>query len=247
MKIYSVGGSVRDKLLGLEPKDLDYVVVLDNIENITVEQGYQKMKQYMVDEGYTIWLETEDMFTIRAKFPKNHKFQGDADFVLARKELGYKNNSRRPKIVLGSLFDDLERRDFSINAMAEDEEGNIIDYFNGIRDLERKVLRTPINPELTFMDDPLRLLRAVRFHITKGFTFSHSILYAMKNPLILSKLEEVVSQERIREEVLKMMQHNTVNSIKVLHTLDTSYCQGILKICFGGDMWLKPTFEKKKK
>ncbi len=244
MKIYNVGGSVRDKLLGLKPKDLDYVMVLENIDNMTVEQGYATMKKYMEDEGFTIWLETPEMFTIRAKFPENYPFKGDADFVLARKEVGYEEGTRRPILELGTLADDLIRRDFTINAMAEDQDGTVIDLFGGRQDLEAGLLRTPISADLTFYDDPLRMLRAMRFSITKKMAISYDIKRAMKNPETIKKLKLVVSQERIREELYKMFKHSTIETMAMLVKADSTYFPGVLDICFGKDMWLKPTNEK---
>ncbi len=239
MKIYLVGGAVRDKLLGVKSNDLDYVMVLENT-SLTLAQGYKKMKQYMLKEGFKIFLETPEMVTIRGRFPAGHKHAGNTgDFVLARKEVGYEPNTRRPILELGTLWDDLVRRDFTINAMAEDEDGNLTDYFNGKEDLHYKMLRAPQSALSTFMDDPLRLLRAARFHITKGLAISPEIEGAMQNPRILDKLENVVSQERIRDEVLKMMKFDTV---KTIHCLTR---HNLLSICFGGDMWLEPTFKAK--
>lgn len=245
MKIYLVGGAVRDELLGIKSKDLDYVMVLDKIENLTVEQGYEIMKNYMINEGFTIWLETPEMFTIRAKFPKGHKFQGDADFVLARKELGYDSDSRKPKLTLGTLEDDLARRDFTINAIAKDEDGNIYDPFDGKEDLQWKILKTPLAPEITFLDDPLRVLRCFRFLITKNLKMHPEIFIALDNPEIIEKLVKVVSKERIREELYKMLKHNTKRTIKVLTFADNNYCQGILDACFDGELWLEPTLKAK--
>lgn len=245
MKIYLVGGAVRDKLMGIEPKDLDYVMVLNNIKGKTVEEGYAIMKKYMQNEGFTIWLENPEMFTIRAKFPPHYKFKGDADFVLARKEVGYEENSRRPKLELGTLYDDLQRRDFTINAMAEDDNGNIIDYFNGIDDLKLKILRTPLPEHQTFLDDPLRVLRAFRFSITKDMSIPYQIKYGMNNPAVIEKLKNVVSQERVREELLKMFKHDTQKTLELLVEADKTYLEGILNICFyNKGLWLKPTFEK---
>lgn len=239
MKIYLVGGAVRDALLRVKSNDLDYVIVLGNT-NITIEEGYAIMKQYMLDEGFTIFLETPEMVTIRGKFPKGHKNEGiTGDFVLARKEVGYEEGTRRPILELGTLWDDLVRRDFTVNAMAEDEEGNIIDFFYGKQHLEDRILVTPQPALITFNDDPLRLLRALRFSVTKGFMISFEVEMAILNPNVLTKLREVVSKERIREEVLKMMKYNTVQTIKILAKYN------MLDICFGKDMWLKPTFEKK--
>ena len=239
MKIYSVGGSVRDALLGVKSNDLDYVMVLDDT-SLSLNEGYNIMKQYMLDEGFTIFLETPEMVTIRGRFPKGHKHEGNTgDFVLARKEVGYEPNTRRPILELGTLWDDLVRRDFTINAMAEDEDGNIIDYFKGKEDLDDKLLRTPQPALITFHDDPLRLLRAIRFHIIKRLYLSIEVRGVMSDPQLLSKLKEVVSQERIRDEVLKMMKFDTIQTIKVLTKFN------LLDVCFGGDMWLEPTFKAK--
>jgi tRNA nucleotidyltransferase/poly(A) polymerase len=139
------------------------------------------MEKWMTDQGFTIFLSVPEMFTIRAKFPTDHKFAKlDADFVMARKEVGYIEGTRRPILELGTLEDDLMRRDFTLNAMAEDVDGNIIDLFNGQEDLQMKLLRTPLDAKITMMDDPLRILRAIRFSITKGFLIHHTIFQAME-------------------------------------------------------------------
>lgn len=244
MTILLVGGAVRDKLLGLKPKDLDYVFVLDKLD-VSVEEGFSIMEKYLIDEGFTIWLSTPDMYTIRAKFPPNHKFSGDADFVLARREVGYEYNSRKPKLVIGTLWDDLVRRDFTINAMAEDEDGSIYDPFGGKKDLERRILRTPVDANITLLDDPLRLLRAIRFKITKNLIISSELSDAMKNPKVMEKMIKVVSKERIREELYKMFKYDTISTLETLQIVEHKFCGGLLDLCFGKDgMWLKPTFEK---
>lgn len=243
-QIYTVGGCVRDKILGLDSKDIDFTFVLPDL-NQTVDQGFQYMKYWMEGGGYEIFLETPEMFTIRAKFPQWHKNSGMvADFVLARKEIGYEQGTRRPILVLGTLEDDLVRRDFTLNAMAEDEDGKLIDLFKGQEDLSAGILKTPRNPHITMMDDPLRLMRALRFSITKGFKIDTSIWDAiLEQPEILEKLEKVVSAERIREEVFKMMKHDTVESLKLIGKVDNAI-PGFTSLIFSRGLWLKPTFEK---
>ncbi len=244
MKIYLVGGAVRDRLLGIKSKDLDYVMVLDDT-NISVEEGFKIMEKYMIDEGYTIFVSHPDMFTIRAKFPKGHKNEKqDADFVLARKEVGYVSGTRKPILELGSLYDDLARRDFTVNAMAEDEDGNLIDLFEGRSDLDARILRTPLDPNVTLLDDPLRVLRAFRFAVTKKFIISNLIKFAMLNPEIMKKLVEVVSQDRVRDELHKMFKADTIASINLLKFAEETFCPGIMTVCFGGEMWLEPTNKK---
>jgi len=248
MKIFLVGGAVRDKLLGIQSKDLDYVMVLDEdkVKGLKPEAGFLVMKDWMEREGFTIWLETPEMFTIRAKFPKGHKNEKqDADFVLARKEIGYEEGTRKPILELGTLYDDLSRRDFTVNAMAEDEDGNIIDYFNGKEDLNKRILKTPIDANITFMDDPLRMIRAFRCSITKGFMASEAVKNATSNPKVLEKLVDVVSQERIRDEFLKMFKYDTVKTMKLFVDIEQFYCKGFFDACFGKGMWLEPTFKAK--
>ena len=132
---FEVGGKVRDEILGLKSKDVDYVAV-PNEELLskykTASEMFKVLNDYLTNEKYEIFLVTDDCYTIRAKFPKDHKYQGVADFVMARKETGYLPGTRTPIVEPGTLYDDLERRDFTLNALAKDEHGNIIDFFHGI-------------------------------------------------------------------------------------------------------------------
>jgi tRNA nucleotidyltransferase/poly(A) polymerase len=243
-KIFKVGGCVRDKFLGIKTKDIDFTFVLDDL-NKTVEEGFKEMEQWMVDQGFTIFLSSPEMFTIRAKFPSNHKFAKlDADFVMARKEVGYVEGTRRPILELGTLEDDLVRRDFTVNAMAEDEDGNLIDLFDGMWALENKILLTPLDPAQTFLDDPLRMIRAIRFSITKDFVIAPKVWASIFLPTLIDKLEKTVSGERIREEVVKMMQADTVKTLRLFSEIDKIEPR-FMEVVFSKGMWLKPTFEKK--
>tara|TARA_R110002012_G_scaffold140646_1_gene298289 strand:+ start:46 stop:786 length:741 start_codon:yes stop_codon:yes gene_type:complete len=243
-KIFEIGGCVRDELLGLHTKDIDFTVVIDQRgEKLSVDEGWAFMKHFLLSEGFKIFLETKDCFTIRAMFPKGHQHEGlVADFVMARKEVGYIPGTRKPILELGSLEDDMMRRDFTVNAMAKDD-GKIIDLFNGQQHLKWKLLMTPLDPMVTLMDDPLRLLRALRFSITKGFTIDGTVWNAMFQPNLMDKLENVVSQERIREEVTKMMKHDTLSSLRLFQEIDKREPR-LLEIIFGGDMWLLPSTKK---
>ena len=243
-KIFKVGGCIRDKFLGLDSKDIDFTFVLEDTKGFTVEDGFQIMTYWMTDHGFEIFLSTPDCFTIRAKFPKDHQFAGlVADFVMARKEVGYVEGTRRPILELGTLEDDLIRRDFTLNALAEDIDGNLIDLFGGVEDLKAGILRTPLDAKTTMMDDPLRILRALRFTITKDFQMHMDIWDAMKQPNILQKLEQTVSGERIREEIIKMMKHDTPRSFRLLADVDQDI-PGFLDLIFKNGMWLMPTFKQ---
>lgn len=244
-KMYEVGGCVRDEILGVKSKDIDYVAVpneelLNDVKS--ANSMFNILSGYLKSEGFEIFLETPECFTIRAKFPKGHKYQGVADFVMARKEVGYISGTRTPIIEPGTLYDDLIRRDFTLNALAKDENGDIIDYFDGMWALDAKMLITPLDSRTTMLDDPLRLLRAFRFSITKDFTISPRVWETCLMDSVVNKLEEVVSQERIREEVFKMMKHDTIKSLELFYNIDRVNPK-LIQIMFGRGMWLKPTME----
>ena len=240
-KFYEVGGKIRDEIIGLNSKDVDYTVVpsdglLKDVQS--VHSMLNILEGYLKEEGFEIFLVTPDCFTIRAKFPKGHKYQGVADFVMARKEVGYIQGTRTPIVITGTLEDDLTRRDFTVNAMAKDEDGNIIDLFNGVEDLKNMVLKTPLNTKVTFDDDPLRILRAIRFSITKGFSLKH-LDYYINNYDYENKMG-VVSSERIREELLKCFKHDTLKTLDMLN-----YFPLLKNYIFENKlMWLKPTNEQ---
>ena len=241
-KIYKVGGCVRDRLLGTDTKDIDFTFVLDDLSG-TPDEGFANMSDHLRSESFEIFLSTPDCFTVRAKFPKSHKFAGlTADFVMARKELGYTDDSRKPIITLGTLEDDLARRDFTVNAIAETEDGELIDIFDGQKHLAEKVLVTPLDPVVTFSDDPLRILRAFRFSITKGFKIREDVWSAMTRSELVEKLCTTVSAERVREEMFKAFQHDTLGTIRLLNVFDKD-CPELVSAIFDRDLWLKPTFE----
>ena len=244
-KIFEVGGCVRDEILNVKTDDIDFTFVLDDLTG-TVESGWDSMVSHLDSEGFKIFLKTEDCFTVRAMFPRGHQHEGlVADFVMARKEVGVIEGTRKPILELGTLEDDLTRRDFTVNSLAKSLDGEVIDLFDGVKDLKRGVLRTPLDPVITLLDDPLRLLRALRFSITKNFKIDDDLWNAMFTPGLLDKLEAVVSTERIQNEVKKMMKHNTVESLRLFNRIDQNEPR-LLEIMFGGEMWLTPTMKNKK-
>lgn len=241
-KFYEVGGKVRDELLGLKSKDVDYVAVphetlIRDVESVHTMFGI--LEAFLKEEGFEIFLVTADCFTIRAKFPKDHAYSGVADFVMARKEVGYIPGTRTPIVKPGTLYDDLERRDFTVNALAKNEDGKIIDYFDGIKHLDEKILVTPLDTEVTFNDDPLRILRAIRFSITKGFEIPSEMWHIIYHYPYDSKMY-VVSDERIREELFKCFKHDTLQTLERLRQFPhlSDY------IFRDNKLWLKPTFEQ---
>ena len=242
-QIYEVGGCVRDEIIGVHTNDIDFTFVLDNTDQ-TVDEGWDEMLSHLKTEGFKIFLETKDCFTVRAKFPKGHVNEGlVADFVMARKEVGYILGTRKPILELGTLEDDLRRRDFTLNALAKDLDGTIVDLFEGRKHLEEGILVTPLNPIKTFFDDPLRMIRALRFSITKGFEIDSEVWDAMFEPGLIEHLKDVVSKERIQGEVSKMMKHDTVSTLRLLAKIDKIEPK-LLEVMFGGDIWLLPSTKK---
>lgn len=215
-KFYKVGGCVRDQLLGIKPKDIDYVAVLLNHNNCDndINVVYNLLCDNLIERGYTILVKYIDCFTIKAK---NIKTKEILDIVLARKEIGYDSDSRRPNIVIGTLYDDLIRRDFTINALAIDEETKeIIDICDGINNLKNKILKTPLDATITLLNDPLRILRGIRFSITKNFKLDPEFFIALKNQKIWEKFRKVVNKERTRNELDQMFKHDTIATLNML-------------------------------
>lgn len=235
-KEYLVGGSVRDEILGLPNKDLDYVFVFEELdENQSAEECFNEMYQNIQERG-EIFLSTPSCYTIRYKDKVTKEVK---DVVMARKEIGYIPGTRTPIVKPGTLYDDLERRDATLNALAKDEYGNIIDYFNGLTHLKCGILRTPLDPIKTFDDDSLRVIRFIRFSITKGFIIPNDIQKVISEYDYDNKMG-VVSIERIREELLKCFKHDTLKTLRTLN-----HYSGLRNYMFKNNvLWLKPTMEK---
>ena len=241
-KIFEVGGKVRDELLGLKSKDVDFVAVPSEMllrDYTEASDMFMVLDDYLTAEKFEIYLRTPDCYTIRAMFPKDHKYQGVADFVMARKEIGYIPGTRTPIVKPGTLYDDLERRDFTVNAMARNDDGTIVDHFNGMEDLKNKILRTPLDCKVTFDDDPLRILRCGRFSITKNFKISLDIKQEIYS-YDYDKKMGVVSDDRIREELKKCFKFDTLKTLQFFDEFPR-----LRNYIFSNkNIWLKPTNEE---
>ena len=160
---YVVGGYVRDIFLDRRSKDVDFVTVGSGIELA------QKVADNLAQVKHR-----KPHLAVYANYGTAQLRDGDMEleFVGARKE-SYHRESRNPIVEDGTLKDDMERRDFTINAMAicvnKDRFGELIDPFDGIADLEARIIRTPLDPDITFSDDPLRMMRAIRFATQLNF------------------------------------------------------------------------------
>lgn len=203
VKYYRVGGSVRDSILGIKSKDIDYAVEANS---------YEEMKEDLLLKGVFIYQERPEFFAIRG----NHPEWGPVDFTLCRTD-GFYSDSRHPDHVeIGTIYDDLARRDFTVNAIAIDEDGNTIDPHGGIEDIQNNILRCVGTSVDRFNEDPLRMLRAIRFHIVRGFDLDEHIRYDLAHSTVPYSLV-TVSKERVYEELNKCFEHNSWQTLQFFH------------------------------
>ena len=222
MEAFVVGGFVRDKILNRPCMDID-IVCLGDANELALELS----KQYSFDPKVS-WFKNYGTAHVRIG-------DYDVEFVGARKE-SYLQHSRNPIVEAGTLQDDQERRDFTINALAfsvdslqltvnsQQSTVNLIDPFNGIEDLEKGMIRTPLSPEKTFSDDPLRMMRAIRFASQLNFSIDPSTLLGIHDS---ADRISIISQERITDELNKILM-----SGKPSVGLDLLYTSGLLKLIF---------------
>jgi poly(A) polymerase len=212
IEVYVIGGYVRDIFLQRPSKDIDIVVLGNGIEFAELAGAQLKTKVAVFKNFGTAMLKLQDL---------------EIEFVGARKE-SYRSNSRKPIVENGTISDDQLRRDFTINALAislnEDNYGALIDPFNGIDDLHSQLIKTPQDPELTFSDDPLRMMRAIRFAAQLNFKIDEPALKA------ISKQKDrinIVSKERITDELNKI-----ILSPKPSLGFNYLFDSGLLKLIF---------------
>ena len=248
LNLYLVGGAVRDQLLGLPVKDYDFAVEVQGFDilqgPVALAEAYFFMTDYLRNEGYTIFLEDPKTVTVRAKFPPTHPLaRTTADFVLCRKEGPYSDGRHPDYVTLGTLEDDLARRDFTVNAMArpvlqDGSFGDTIDLHRGIQCLETKTLQFIGGAMDRIREDGIRVLRAIRFKITKDFNFHHSIPYILRNSTEAAELLAGTSEDRRREELERCFHHDTLATLDVLqHDISKELRDAI----FAGNLRLSAT------
>ena len=242
---YVIGGFVRDKMLHRDTKDIDIVCIGDGIElahkaagYFTPKPGVSFFKNFgtaqlkIVSQEHEKINQSKSAFNTPVSSPPWKGMDGadgyvEIEFVGARKE-SYSYDSRKPAVTEGNLKDDQNRRDFTINAMAislnKNDYGKLIDPFNGLSDLENKIIKTPLSPGLTFSDDPLRMLRAIRFASQLQFIIETKTLQSIKEN---AQRIKIVSGERIADELNKILL-----SKKPSVGFDLLYKTGLLQIIF---------------
>lgn len=212
---FVIGGFVRDKLLQRPSKDIDIVCLGD-----AIALAHAVAERFAPNKPPVSFF--KNFGTAQVKLP-----DFEIEFVGARKE-SYRAESRKPHVESGTLEDDQKRRDFTINAMSislnEADYGTLIDPFKGLLDLQLKIIRTPLEPGITFSDDPLRMMRAIRFATQLNFTIEEETLAAIAEHKDRIK---IVSQERIADELNKIMLSNKPST-----GWDLLYKTGLLQIIF---------------
>jgi poly(A) polymerase len=206
VQCYLTGGFVRDKIIGRPTKDADIVCTGDGIALAEkVAEKFQPKPTVAFFKNFgTAQIKIENPLPLN---PENRTAGGsfEIEFVGARKE-SYRQDSRKPAVAKGTLADDQNRRDFTINALAvslnEEDFGTLIDPFSGLEDIREKIIQTPLEPLQTFSDDPLRMLRAIRFATQLAFTITPKTFAAIREN---AGRIRIVSQERITDELNKIM------------------------------------------
>lgn len=224
MKLYLVGGTVRDSLLGLPPsKDLDFAVEA---------KSFSAMRDALLGMGLVVWQEREQFGTLRGKLPlgvfdPSEDFGGllrhlsdrgyiDADFTLCRTEATYTDNRHPDSVTPADILTDLSRRDFTVNAIAIAQNGVMVDPHGGVLDCASRALKTVGAANERFREDPLRLLRAIRFAVTRGLVPNWATLNALD---AYAPLLRKLPHERVREELNKAFRYDSWSTMEWL-TID---------------------------
>lgn len=226
VRFYRVGGYVRDGLLNLKHNDIDYCVEA---------KSYDDMIDAIKLRGEDIVYMNPELQTAKTK-QNNHQI----DYVLCRKESDYIDNHKPSKVTIGTLYDDLSRRDFTINSIAIDEDNNYIDYFGGLNDINNRVIKCVGNTKEKLIEDPIRILRAFRFLIKlPDFNLDIKIIDFINNPELINIIK-LISKDLIRNELELWFKYDTIKTMVMLNKYPL-LLEAIFKI---QGLWLLPTFKQ---
>lgn len=238
IQLFEVGGSIRDEVMDLPSNDRDFCAVSP--------RGWDSLVSWSNKKMYWVFKVVPEFFTIRGSLGPDV-----IDIVMCRKDSAESDGRRPNSVEPGTLQDDLARRDFTVNAMAREVNkstlapiGDIVDPFGGAAHARLGQLHSVGSAQDRFDEDNLRLIRAVRFAITKSMTLDRNLERLVSDPHNWESMMTNVSTERVREELTKMFTKSGPAALRFMsHNLPSVAFDHL----FGGQLWLKPTLEKRKR
>lgn len=226
---WDVGGYVRDELLGIESKDRDIMVDLPS---------YEALEAWAEQHLKKVFERRPDMLILRGLGP-----HGPVDYNLPRNESSYSDNRSPDNVSVGTFEEDMARRDFTCNAIARNiATGELVDLHGGVEDIRNRRLRMVGSAHERLAEDHLRIVRAIRFCITKGFVAHGELENILLSGSYASRLA-TLPIERIRDEIYKALSFNTPATLRYLATIHPHYTQAI----FDRGLWLLPTTAKSRR
>ena len=245
MELFKVGGCVRDEFLGLKIKDVDFAVDMSDEfgPEFVALDIFDVMRARFISQGFEEFKADPETFTTRCKVPVGHPLREEtdvADFVMCRKEGPYSDGRHPDWVKMGTLMDDLARRDFTMNAIAVSTDGTVIDPFNGVADIEAGIIDFVGDSFDRIREDGLRVLRAIRFAVTKNMRFSQETHNALMSTHASAAIRRPkVNDNRKRDELEKAMVIDTFKTINLLTEFD------LLGSVFNDQLRFTPTTKKR--
>lgn len=250
IRFFEVGGSVRDRLLGIPNKDRDFAVEASS---------WEEMRETIASRSEKVFLEKPEFLTLRVLAKPSEIFENPSlpskpealDFVMCRKDGAYSDGRRPDEVIPGTILDDLARRDFTCNAIAVNmTSGEVLDPHNGQQAIFNKELVCVGKAEDRFNEDALRLVRAIRFRVTKDLGWDDEIWECFgswdsdswEQARSWSQKLKQVSVERVREELHKCFRHDTLNTLRLFQSIAGPWS----KVIFDDmGIWLEPTLKER--
>lgn len=234
MKVYIYGGLFREKLINInnEPNDLDFICVIDETDNIDEKENNDNIFNYMIkylqNKKLIIRYKSYEMWTCKGYVKNSIISKFSLDFTLARNFIKDENGNK--KITIGSLENELSKKDFTFNTFAKEydidnltiiKDAPLIDLFNGQQHLNEKKFVSIIDPNIAFVEDSIKVLRLIRLSATLEFEIPQEYLDIIKdNDVVISKdITNKISDERLREELHKMFVKNTPRSLELFYKI----------------------------
>ena len=251
MKFWPTGGCVRDIIRGVpieRIKDVDVALEMEEDDHGDIRAPIAVLwlaSEILESHGFTIHKVHEDTFTIRAGVPEGHylaQWSRNADFNLTRREGPYSNGRKPDFVELGDLDDDLRRRDLTMNAIVMHPETRVLyDPHNGVPDIHKKIIRFVGDPFDRIIEDPSRILRALRFSLVLGFKLEPHSLHAVRSYAAAQRMADRTPVDTKEKELRRMFSADPIGAIGMLSSMPLHFLEAL----FEGGVWLDPTHKKR--